>query len=214
MKTQQIRMIKRMILIGAICLALISTNWLDHRMTSASSSSAPEQAGKYQMSFPRGIPADLWELLVPDDNPMTEAKVALGQDLYFDKRLSVDNTVSCATCHDPKLAFTDGKPVAEGVGGKKGARNSPTILNATFNVEQFWDGRAKSLEDQAKQPLINPVEMAMPSHDAVVAKVKQMPEYVKRFQDVFGGPVTIDAIAKAIATRTRRVISPRCANRE
>lgn len=164
---------------------------------------------QYKIDLPPAIPADLWEMMIPKDNPMSEAKVALGRDLYFDKRLSVDDTVSCATCHDPKFAFTDGKPVAEGVGGKRGARNSPTILNAMFNVEQFWDGRAKSLEEQAKQPLINPIEMGMPSHEAVVQKVKAIPEYVSRFREVFGGrdPINIDNIARAIAAFERTQLS-------
>ncbi|GBC78758.1 Cytochrome c551 peroxidase [bacterium HR08] len=169
-------------------------------------SSVPQ---KFQIRIPLGIPADLWEMMIPADNPMTEAKVALGRDLYFDKRLSVDNTVSCATCHDPRFAFTDGKPVSEGVGGKKGARNAPTVLNAMFNEEQFWDGRVKTLEEQVLQPLINPVEMAMPSHEAVVAKIRGIPEYVRRFQEVFGGPnpVTIQNIAKAIAAFERTLLS-------
>jgi cytochrome c peroxidase len=164
---------------------------------------------RYKIELPPAIPADLWEMMIPKENPMSEAKVALGRDLYFDKRLSVDDTVSCATCHDPKFAFTDGKPVAEGVGGKRGARNSPTILNAMFNVEQFWDGRAKSLEEQAKQPLINPIEMGMPSHEAVVQKVKRMPEYANRFREVFGGqdPINIDNIARAIAAFERTQLS-------
>jgi len=162
---------------------------------------------KFKPDLPPAIPADLWELLIPKDNPMTEAKVALGRDLYFDKRLSSDDTVSCATCHDPKTAFAQATSVAEGVGGKKGARNSPTVLNAMFNVEQFWDGRAKSLEEQAKGPLINPIEMAMPSHDAVVAKVKKIPEYVKRFQEVFARPVNIDDLARAIAAFERTQLS-------
>ncbi len=164
---------------------------------------------RFQIQIPLGIPADLWELMIPAENPMTEAKVALGRDLYFEKRLSVDNTVSCATCHDPRFAFTDGKPVSEGVGGKKGARNAPTVLNAMFHEEQFWDGRVKTLEEQVLQPLINPVEMAMPSHDAVVAKIRGIPEYVRRFQEVFGGPnpVTIENIAKAIAAFERTLLS-------
>jgi cytochrome c peroxidase len=165
------------------------------------------QKEKYKPALPPAIPADLWEMLIPQDNPMTESKVALGRDLYFDKRLSVDNTVSCATCHDPKTAFAESKIVAEGIGGKKGARNSPTVLNAMFNVEQFWDGRAKTLEEQAKGPLTNPIEMGMPSHDAVVDRVKQVPEYAKRFQEVFGGPVTIDNIARAIASFERTQLS-------
>jgi len=167
----------------------------------------PGRQGKYKMDLPPAIPADLWEMLIPKDNPMTEAKVALGRDLYFDKRLSVDNTVSCATCHDPVTAFAQGLAVAEGVAGKKGARNSPTVLNSMFNVEQFWDGRAASLEEQAKGPITNPIEMAMPSHDAVVAKLKSIPDYVKRFRDVFGGPITIDNIAKAIAAFERTQLS-------
>lgn len=167
----------------------------------------PEPVRKFQMEFPLGIPEDLWELFIPEDNPLTEAKVALGKALYFDKRLSVDRTVSCGTCHDPKAAFTDGKPVSEGVGGKKGTRNAPTILNALFNPEQFRDGRAKSLEDQIKQPLINPVEMAMPSYEAVVDVVQQIPSYREQFQLVFKSPVTIDLIAKAIAAFERTQLS-------
>jgi cytochrome c peroxidase len=146
-------------------------------------------------------------MLVPQDNPMSDEKVSLGRDLYFDKQLSVDNTVNCATCHDPRSAFAEHKAVAEGVGGKKGARNSPTILNAMFNVEQFWDGRAASLEEQAKGPLVNPVEMAMPSYDAIVDRLKQSPDYIKRFQAVFGGPVTIDNVVKAIAAFERTQLS-------
>ena len=98
-------------------------------------------------SLPKGLPADLWEILVPPENPVTPEKVALGRMLYFDKRLSKDNTVSCATCHDPAKGFADGKKVAEGIGGKKGTRNSPTVLNAVFYEFQFWDGRAPSLEE-------------------------------------------------------------------
>jgi cytochrome c peroxidase len=167
----------------------------------------PGRQGKFKMDLPPAIPADIWEMLIPKDNPMTEAKVALGRDLYFDKRLSVDNTVSCATCHDPVTAFVQNLNVAEGVAGKKGARNSPTVLNAMFNVEQFWDGRATSLEEQAKGPITNPLEMAMPSPEAVVTKLKAIPDYVKRFKDVFGGPITIDNIAKAIAAFERTQLS-------
>lgn len=209
MVTRPIRMFKRCLVMGVVLLVLALVGARPQPVMPAPSLPATPQGGKYVLQLPLGIPADLWELLIPEDNPMTEAKVTLGKQLYFDTRLSVDNTVSCATCHDPKFAFTDGKPVAEGVGGKKGARNSPTILNAMFNAEQFWDGRAKSLEEQAKQPLINPVEMAMPSHEAVVAKLKQIPDYVKRFEQVFGGrdPITIDNIAKAIAAFERTQLS-------
>lgn len=168
---------------------------------------AAQPENKYQITMPLGIPQDLWELLIPPDNRMTTAKVRLGKDLYFDKRLSVDDTISCASCHAPEIAFTDGKKVAEGVADKRGARNSPTVLNSTFNVEQFWDGRAKSLEEQAKAPLINPLEMAMPSHEAVVEKVSAIPGYAQLFQEIFGSAITIDHIAKAIAAFERTILA-------
>jgi cytochrome c peroxidase len=156
---------------------------------------------------PRGLPADLWELLIPPENPQTPDKVALGRRLFFEKRLSKDGSVSCATCHDPAHGFGDGKKVSEGVGGKKGARNAPTVLNAVFNEFQFWDGRAPSLEEQAKGPMTNPVEMAAASHDVVVAVVRGLPEYQDAFSKVFGRAATIDDVAAAIASFERTVIS-------
>jgi len=158
-------------------------------------------------SLPKGLPADLWEILVPPENPVTPEKVALGRSLYFDKRLSKDGTVSCATCHDPAKGFSDGKKVAEGIGGKKGARNSPTVLNAVFYEFQFWDGRAASLEEQAKGPMINAVEMGMDSHDAVVQVIRAAPEYQEAFRKVFGREPTIDDVVAAIATFERTVVS-------
>ncbi|HEU4387673.1 MAG TPA: cytochrome-c peroxidase, partial [Blastocatellia bacterium] len=114
------------------------------RLASLSNASA---AG--EPALPAGVPSELWSYFIPRDNPITPDKVELGRDLFFDKRLSSDGTVSCATCHDPQLAFTDGKQVAEGVAGRRGTRNSPTVLNAMFNGGQFWDGRAQSLEAQS-----------------------------------------------------------------
>jgi cytochrome c peroxidase len=165
------------------------------------------QAAGLAASLPRGLPADLWEILVPPENPVTPEKIALGRALYFDKRLSKDGTVSCATCHDPGKGFSDGRKVAEGIGGKKGARNSPTVLNAVFNEFQFWDGRAPSLEEQAKGPMINPVEMGMESHDAVVKVVRSVPEYQAAFAKVFGREPSIDDVVAAIATFERTVVS-------
>jgi cytochrome c peroxidase len=159
---------------------------------------------EYQLPLPKGVLPPL----VPDDNPLTAAKVELGQKLYFDTRLSVDNTVSCATCHDPRKGFADGLPVAEGVSKKKGARNSPTVLNAAYSEQQFWDGRADTLEAQARLPLINPIEMAMPSHGAVEEKLRKLPEYPPLFQKAFGkSEVTIDRVGQAIASFERTIIS-------
>ena len=176
--------------------------------SSGLSSLASARAAGPAASLPKGLPADLWEILVPPENPVTPEKVALGRKLYFDKRLSKDGTVSCATCHDPAKGFADGKKVAEGIGGKKGARNSPTVLNAVFYEFQFWDGRAATLEEQAKGPMINPVEMGMDSHDAVVKVVRGVPEYQAglRARSSAASP-RIDDVVAAIATFERTVVS-------
>jgi len=145
---------------------------------------------------------------VPAENPLTAAKVELGKKLYFDARLSKDDTVACATCHDPAHAFAEPRPVSIGVGGASGVRNAPTALNAAFLREQFWDGRSPTLEDQSKQPLVNPVEMGMPDHAAVEAKVAKLPEYAPLFQAAFGdGKVTIDRVVQAIASFERTLLS-------
>jgi cytochrome c peroxidase len=158
--------------------------------------------------MPVGIPADLWRKLIPASNPMTTEKVALGQQLYFDKGLSLDGTMSCATCHDPATGYADRHAVAIGMEGKLGMRNAPTILNAIFQPVQFWDGRAHSLEEQAKQPLLNPSEMGMKDQDAVVARVNSLPEYSSRFRRVFGAEgITFDTIVKAIAAFERSQLS-------
>ncbi len=158
-------------------------------------------------TLPKGLPADLWEILIPPENPVTAEKIELGRRLYYDKRLSADGTVSCATCHDPEKGFADGRKVGEGIAGKKGARNSPTVLNAVFNEFQFWDGRAMTLEEQAKGPMTNPVEMGMTDHNAIVAVVAKDPEYAADFQKIFGRPATIDDVVAAIATFERTVVS-------
>jgi len=145
---------------------------------------------------------------VPADNPITPEKVELGKQLYFDGRLSKDGTISCNSCHNLKAGGADNKAVSTGVGGAQGTRNSPTVWNSAFHNAQFWDGRAPSLEEQAKGPLVNPVEMAMPNLDAVVERVKAIPGYVSQFEKVFGkNSLNIDNIAKAIATYERTLIS-------
>jgi cytochrome c peroxidase len=157
--------------------------------------------------LPRGLPADLYEMLIPPGNPMTPEKVALGRRLYFETAISADKSLSCATCHDPAKGFADGRKVAEGIGGKKGTRNSPTVLNAVFNEFQFWDGRAASLEDQAKGPMTNPIEMGMTDHPAVVAALTADTSYRDEFKKVFGRDVNIDDVAAAIAAFERTVVS-------
>jgi len=98
---------------------------------------------------------------VPENNPLTPAKIALGRRLFFDKRLSRDGTLACASCHDPKLAFSDGHKVARGINGAEGIRNAPAIINRGYGASFFWDGRAKTLEKQALEPILNPKELGM-----------------------------------------------------
>jgi cytochrome c peroxidase len=147
---------------------------------------------------------------IPADNPMSAAKVKLGQQLFLDPRLSVDGTVSCNSCHNVMGSGTDNRPVSVGVGGHKGGRSAPTVWNAAFLSVQFWDGRAASLEEQAKGPILNPVEMGMPSSDQAVQRIQSIPGYVEQFTAVFGGkePVTYDNIAKAIAAYERTLLTP------
>lgn len=158
-------------------------------------------------AIPLGLPADLWDYYIPRHNPQTASKIELGRRLFFDKRLSLDGSVACATCHDPQLGFADGKSVAEGVAQKRGTRNSPTLLNVLFNPGQFWDGRADSLEDQAVLPLTNPVEMGNPSLETVISRLRSLPEYAVGFREVFGGELTADRLGKAIASYERTLIA-------
>lgn len=162
---------------------------------------------QFDMKLPTGISFDVWSYYIPKDNPITAEKVKLGEQLFSDKRLSADGTVSCESCHDPRLAFADGRRLAEGISSKRGTRNTPSLLNSMFNTGQFWDGRTQSLEEQAKMPLINPDEMGAQTHEQIAARVGAVPEYSKRFKEAFGGPVTIEAIAKAIASYERTLVS-------
>ena len=151
-------------------------------------------------------PAGLPPVSHPKDNPPTAEKISLGKQLFFDGRLSADNKVSCASCHDPAKGFSNGEQFATGVEGQKGGRNSPTIINSAYGKLQFWDGRAKNLEDQAMGPVQNPIEMKM-TVEAVVAKLNAIEDYKNQFQQVFGSDVTSDGMAKAIAAYERTVLS-------
>jgi cytochrome c peroxidase len=154
-----------------------------------------------------GLPESRTLALVPPDNPQTPEKVALGEKLFFDGRLSVDGTVACSTCHDPGRAFTDGRATSIGVQGRQGQRNAPTVLNALYNKTQFWDGRSKSLEEQAALPIVNPVEMGQPNLEAAVASIDGAPEYKKAFQKVFGRQPNGPDLVRAIAAYERALTS-------
>jgi cytochrome c peroxidase len=154
-----------------------------------------------------GLPAELTRTVIPRDNPQTPEKIALGQKLFFDDRLSADGTVACATCHDPARAFTDGRPVSVGIHGRAGQRNAPTVLNALYNKAQFWDGRARTLEDQAAFPIVNPVEMGQPTLDAAVGQIAGIEEYKRAFRNAFGRPVNGPDLLRAIAAYERTLVS-------
>jgi cytochrome c peroxidase len=143
---------------------------------------------------------------VPADNPQTEAKIKLGAQLYFEPRLSADNTISCATCHDPEEAWANHDATDTGFQGRKGTRNSGTVLDSGYMKYQFWDGRAESLEEQALGPIHNPVEMA-DTLEHVVQELNAIEEYRAQFRAVFGTDATTDGIAKAIAAFERTVVS-------
>jgi cytochrome c peroxidase len=191
-----------------VCCFVLATTSISTAFQRPQNRNASMPSEHFEPQLPTGISRTLWRRRIPLDNPMTPAKVSLGKKLYFDKRLSADGTVSCASCHDPANAFTDHSALAIGVSSKAGTRNAPTILNAMFINRLFWDGRVGSLEEQAKQPMTNPFEMGMGGEEAVVVRLSAIPEYRRSFQRVFRREgITIDTIVKAIAAYERTQLS-------
>lgn len=168
----------------------------------ASAASSPSALAAFE-ALPAKAPS-------PAENPQTTAKVELGKKLFFDTRLSRNGTISCNSCHNVLGNGADLTATGIGIDGKRGGRNSPTVWNAAFQSVQFWDGRAPSLEEQAKGPMTNPIEMGMDSHDTVVKRLKAIDGYVKEFNRVFPGeePLSIDNVVKAIAAYERTLITP------
>ena len=150
---------------------------------------------------------NLSPVITPVNNPQSDLKILLGKQLYFDTRLSKDNTISCATCHNPAMGWSDAGPTSTGINGQKGGRRSPPVSNAAYAPLQFWDGRAPTLEEQAKGPVENPVEMGN-THEFMIRSVQDIPGYVKEFEQVFGtSTVTVDMVAEAIAAFERTVVT-------
>lgn len=144
-------------------------------------------------------------------NASTTEKIKLGQQLYFDKRLSMDGNISCNSCHNLSTAGVDNLPTSPGDKGENGDRNSPTVFNAALHSSQFWDGRAKDVEEQAGMPILNPVEMAMPSEAFVVKRLKEIPEYQGMFSEAFpneSDPITYENLKSAIGVFERELITP------
>ncbi len=158
---------------------------------------------------PLGLPPIPW----PEDNPYTKEKAELGRLLYFDKRLSSDGKISCASCHNMRCGYSDCRAIAIGINHSKGTRHSPTIINSAYSKHLFWDGRVSSLEEQCKGPISNPKEMTViknvhEAHLRCAEKIQDIPSYKPLFKKVFGkDKITINEIAQAIATFERIVVS-------
>jgi cytochrome c peroxidase len=155
------------------------------------------------VTVPAGLDPLTVKVNVPASNPLTKGKYELGRQLYFDPRVSLDGTVSCATCHNPAKAWTDSMPVSLGIKGQAGSRSAPSVINTAYGKTMFWDGRAPSLEGQAQGPIQNSIEMGEQSYEEIITRLRTIPGYREQFQNVFGTPVTLDGMAKAIATFER-----------
>jgi cytochrome c peroxidase len=191
---------------GAVLLLASGTRWGSGTATALAGDSAPAVIKPIGKSITITPPLGLPPVPVPADNPPTAETIALGRTLYYDPILSADKSISCASCHGPEVGFTDRNSFSIGVGGKKGGRHSPTVINSAYNELQFWDGRAASLEEQAKGPIANPVEMAA-THPQVVERLQRDPKYVALFKQAWGTDrITIDLVVKSIASFERTVL--------
>lgn len=157
----------------------------------------------YETTLPLGLP----EYHVASSNPMTQEKVDLGRKLFFDTSLSIDHSMSCATCHDPEKGWSNGLQVAVGVNGQAGRRNVPSILNSAFYRALFWDGRAGNLEGQALGPILNENEMGIPSKEELVKRLREDDEYPKLFAKAFASGLTAANTARAIASYERTIVA-------
>ena len=162
------------------------------------------------VTLANATPLGLPEVPIPPDNPQTDEKIKLGDQLFHDTRFSTTGEVSCSTCHAREKGFTDNLRVSEGINKLTGTRNAPTVINSAYNMTQFWDGREPDLEGQSKQPPLNPVEMGLADYEPILKIVRSDPEYATQFKKVFGktgNNITIDDVAMAIAAFERTIIS-------
>ncbi|HWJ35278.1 MAG TPA: cytochrome c peroxidase [Steroidobacteraceae bacterium] len=200
-----------------ICLAITAGGALSAAPEPATAphGSMPPQAQQQRLDQlvtgvatpPPGIDPVAWaSIYIPTGNELTTDRIALGRKLYFDTRLSKDGTLACATCHDVSRGFTDHRSVSEGIGDHLGKRSAPTTMNAALLQTQFWDGRAPSLEEQAKLPILNPIEMGHPDAASAMAGVGADPAYQGLFQKAYGRTPNYDDLGRAIASFERTLI--------
>lgn len=143
---------------------------------------------------------------VPEQNPLTPEKAALGKRLFFDSILSRDRSLACVFCHDPGRAYTDGRAVAIGVFGRPGTRSAPTLINRGYGASCFWDGRMPTLEQQVLQPIQDHKEMDL-TLDEAVARLKDHRNYPGLFQAAFGAGVSVEGLSRALASYLRTILS-------
>jgi cytochrome c peroxidase len=203
---------KRFLILALMVAGIVTLIFGCERWAKKASSKLPPTSETDPLAQPKslqqvGVPVEMTRAAIPPDNPQTPEKISLGQKLFFERRLSVDGTVSCSTCHEPQLAFTDRKPLSVGIKGRVGQRNAPTILNAIYNKTQFWDGRVSTLEEQAANPIVNAFEMGHPNLDAAVAQIARVAEYQQAFQRVFGRPPNGPDLLRALASYERTQVS-------
>lgn len=204
-KREKRRLILRFLLLGALILSS-GTRTSSTQPKHFQASLGPKEGRKSPLRPLIKVPLGLPEIPVPASNPLTKDKIDLGRQLFFDKRLSEDATVSCASCHDPDKGFSDGNPLSRGIHGLKGLRHTPTLINVAFQPYQFWDGRASSLEDQSLGPLHNRAEMGLSAQEAVT-RLGRLPHYREQFRKVFQAPITTERVSLALASFERTILS-------
>jgi cytochrome c peroxidase len=193
-------------MVGRKILSIVTATWALAGAAHAAPPSAAEWQARAKALFGT-LPAEATD----PANPVTEPKVTLGRMLYYETRLSKNHDISCNSCHQLDRFGVDGEPTSPGHRGQRGDRNSPTTLNAALHIAQFWDGRAANVEEQAKGPILNPVEMATVSAESCVDVLESIPGYAPLFAAAFPGgarPITYDNLAKAIGAFERRLITP------
>lgn len=186
----------------------IKSNKQMYKAPASSTQSKTSELNQLANQYFKALPSDIEG---PDSNPNSQAKKQLGQLLFHEARLSKSKAISCNTCHLLANYGVDSRPVSAGHNGQLGDRNSPTVFHAGFQLAQFWDGRASSLEEQAGGPILNPVEMAMPDEQSVVKRLEGIPGYLPLFKEAFPGqaqPITYENLTRAIATFERSLLTP------
>lgn len=167
---------------------------------------AVDAAEKSAPSAPLGVPSQGAQ----SEDATTLERTELGRKLFFDKRLSADGTISCSSCHEPQHAFSDGRPLAIGIGGGKGTRNAPSLFNVAYQTSLFWDGRAATLESQASMPLLNPVEHGLADPQHLVDIVQRDPKYQRDFAKCFtkqSDTISMGQITAVLATFERTLLA-------